>query len=300
MRAHALVLFLLPALASNAAPRVTANGTVLDQATGKPIPNATVMVYSAGVKKGYDQFCPTCYVDCGKRANTGDDGTFTIPNLSPDLQFTLLVVHEGHSAQFIKKLDPAAGPAPATRLAPRTAPANPAQVVRGRVTDNKDLPVADAVVSQQGAIFEYGRAYGDRNWIDLVSVTNANGEFALAYGTTLKAATLLISPRGMAPRLVTLAAVEKRHAVTATLGAVIRGRLLHDGKPVPNAELNLRTHSASSGTTFPDIRIGTNEKGEFVITNVPPGRIWDLFPTMDSLAPLRLAAPVTHLATKDD
>jgi hypothetical protein len=30
------------------------------------------MVYSAGVKKGFDLFCPTCYVDCGKRAVTDE------------------------------------------------------------------------------------------------------------------------------------------------------------------------------------------------------------------------------------
>ena len=36
---------------------------MIDEATNQPVPNATVMVYSAGVKKGYDQFCPTCYVD---------------------------------------------------------------------------------------------------------------------------------------------------------------------------------------------------------------------------------------------
>ena len=67
-----------------------------------------------------------------------------------------------------------------------------------------------------------------------------------------------------------------------------------------NAEFALRTHSQSAGTTFQEVRIGTNEKGEFAITNVPAGRVWDLYPTMDSLAPLGLAAKVTNVATKDD
>ena len=105
MRAHAL--YLLIALALPAAERVTATGTVIDEATNQPVPNATVMVYSAGVKKGYDLFCPTCYVDCGKRATTNETGAFTIANLSGDLVFKLLVIHEGHSSSFINKVDPA-------------------------------------------------------------------------------------------------------------------------------------------------------------------------------------------------
>jgi hypothetical protein len=296
MRAYALfALLTLPAAA-----RVTASGTVVDDTTNQPIPNATVMVYSAGVKTGYDQFCPTCYVDCGKRATTNADGAFTIPNLSPDLIFKLLVIHEGHSSAFINKVDPVAGPAQPAKLKPRTSPENPAQIVRGRLTDAKNLPIPDAVITQQGVIFEQGRAFGDVGWIDLVAVSNKNGEFELAYSKPAASMILQVAPRGMAPRLVTLPTGPAKHAITVTNGATVRGRLMANGKPVPNAELVLTTHSRTSGTTFQDIRIGTNENGDFVITNVPPGRIWDLVPTMDSLAPKGLAAGLVHVATKDD
>jgi hypothetical protein len=49
------------------ADRLATIGSVVDHSTTQSIANATVMVYSAGVKKGYDLFCPSCYVDCGKR-----------------------------------------------------------------------------------------------------------------------------------------------------------------------------------------------------------------------------------------
>jgi protocatechuate 3,4-dioxygenase beta subunit len=75
---------------SLAADRVTLTGKVTDS-SGKPLEDATVMIYHAGVKKGYSTFCPSCYVDCGKRAVTDQTGSFTIPKLDPDLRFELLV-----------------------------------------------------------------------------------------------------------------------------------------------------------------------------------------------------------------
>jgi protocatechuate 3,4-dioxygenase beta subunit len=56
-----------------AAERATATGNVTD-ATGKPLEHAAVLVYEAHVKKGYSIYCPTCWVDCGKRAFTDAEG----------------------------------------------------------------------------------------------------------------------------------------------------------------------------------------------------------------------------------
>jgi len=298
MRIQAFLL--LFALALHAADRVTVAGSVVDQSTMQPIENATVMVYSAGVKKGYDLFCPTCYVDCGKRATTDDKGAFRIEGLSPDLVFNLLVVREGYGAAFIKKVDPAGTPAPSAALKKRTSPDDPSQVVRGRVINAKGQPVRDAVIAQQGIVFELGRSFGDRDWIDLVAVSNRDGEFEMAYSKPAKAMILQVEPRGMAPKLATLPTGATRQNVTVADGATIRGRLVQNGKPVANAEFGLSTHSRISGTVFQEIRIGTNENGEFAITNVPAGRVWDLYARMDSLAPRSLAAELTYVATKDD
>src|SRR5882724_9084781 len=88
---------------------VTATGRVVD-ADGKPVEHATVLVYEAGVKKGYSVFCPTCYTDCGKRSSTDTDGNFAIGGLSRDLLFTLLVVRDGYSAAYLRKVDPVKEP----------------------------------------------------------------------------------------------------------------------------------------------------------------------------------------------
>jgi hypothetical protein len=297
MRALAALFFVV---ALQAADRVTASGSVIDKSTNQPIENATVMVYSAGVKKGYDLYCPTCYVDCGKRTVTDAKGGFQISGLSPDLMFNLLVVRDGYGAVFINKVDPASGSSASAALKQRVSPEDPSQFVRGRVVDGKGTPVRDALIAQQGVIFNQGRQFGDINWIDLVAVSNKEGEFEMAYSKPAQSMILQVAPRGMAPKLVTLPTGATRQSITVTDGAVIRGRLVSNGKPVPNAEFGLSTHSRTSGTFFQEIRIGTNEKGEFVITNVPAGGVWDLYAHMDSLAPRGLAADVTYVTTRDD
>src|ERR1022692_2299442 len=53
-----------------------------------------------------------------------------------------------------------------------------------------------------------------------------------------------------------------RKTMTVTEGATVRGRLLGpDGKPVANAEVGISTHSRNSGSTLPEVRIGTREDG---------------------------------------
>src|SRR5260370_19103719 len=96
-----------------AGERATATGKVVD-AEGKPVEHATVLVYEAGVKKGYSVFCPTCYTDCGKRSSTDADGRFTIGGLSPDLLFTLLAGRGGYFAALPKE----SGSSNTTPLAP--------------------------------------------------------------------------------------------------------------------------------------------------------------------------------------
>src|SRR5271166_4798895 len=68
-------------------------GTIVDE-FGQPAADATVFVYSANLKKGYAIVCPTCWIDCGKRAETNAQGQFTITDVNPALKFRLLVLKE--------------------------------------------------------------------------------------------------------------------------------------------------------------------------------------------------------------
>src|SRR5450432_1797872 len=174
-----LTFAILPALP--AAEHASIGGKVID-ADGSAVKNATVMVYKAGVKTGYSTYCPTCYVDCGKHTATDVEGNFQLNGLSPDLLFTILVIHDGHSAAAVDRVDPAAGPAGPVTLKPRIPVEDSARVVRGRVVDLQGNALRNAVVEQQGVYFAGGgQSYGPNGWIDLISVTNEKGEFEMAY-----------------------------------------------------------------------------------------------------------------------
>lgn len=298
-------LFLLATTCSFSAERVTATGKVTD-ASGQPVEHATVMVYQAGVKTGYSTFCPTCYPDCGKRAVTDSEGNYKIDGLNEDLVFNLLVMRDGFSSKFVKKVDPAAGASETAVLTPRTSPEDPTQYVRGRVVDAHGVPVRDAVVEQQGVSAKNERGQistrfgGTDGWIDSIAVTSDKGEFEVAYGKPAVSMILNVEPRGMSSKLFTLPTGPERKTLTVTDGATIRGRLMKDGKPLANAEIGLITHSRRSGTMFSEVRIGTKEDGTFAITNVPAGRIYEVYAKMDSLAAQGIAGETIECETKDD
>lgn len=297
--AHCFVLAAL-VLPVAGAERASITGKVVD-ATGAALENATVLIYKAGVKTGYSTFCPTCYVDCGKHTTTAADGAFQLNGLSPDLLFTILVLHPGNATATVESLDPAKGLADPVMLKAREAVQDVGRLVRGRVVDLQGHPAKGAVVEQQGILFANGgQSYGASGWVDLLSVTNERGEFEMAYGKPAAKMILSVAARGMAPKLFTLPTGAEQQTMTVAEGATVRGRLVYQGKPVSKAEVGLLSHNRRSGTGYPEVRIGTQEDGTFAITNVPAGRIWVAYPKMESLAERNLAGRSLALETKDN
>lgn len=285
--------------------KATIAGKVVET-SGKPIEHATILVYEAGTRKGYSIFCPTCWVDCGKHTTSDGEGNFTITGLDPNLWFTLLVVHDGYSAAYLKEIDPGKGAAANAVLNARPAVNDVSQLVRGRVVDAYGRPIKDAVVEQRGVTVQGkngqlgGTRFGPRDWIDQMVVTNEEGEFEIAYGAPAVQMILQVTARGMAPKLFTETTGGERKLLAVAEGAVIRGRLVQNGKPVGSAEVGLITHERTAGTVFPEMRVGTKDDGTFVFTNVPAGRIWVLYPKMESLASRDIGADVVLCETKDN
>ena len=284
---------LLPAAISSAADRVTVSGVVTDN-VGKPLENATVMVYHAGVKRGYSTFCPSCYADCGKRTTSDTSGSFRIRNLAPDLWFDLLVVRDGYTAVFISKVDPASGPAATAILAPRADVRDSDRVVRGLVVDPHGLRMRAAVIQPQIVQTPEGSAVAPVPGLEPVAVTNQNGEFELAYSKKATRMLLRVEARGMAPKVALASTGEDRTTITVSDGAVIRGRLMKLGRPVAGAEIGLAPRNQGgvganfkiTGDFYDEVRIGTETDGSFVIPNVPTPVDWYVYGKMESLAAL--------------
>jgi protocatechuate 3,4-dioxygenase beta subunit len=297
--ASMLLLF----VAARATDRVTLAGRVTDE-SGKPIAHATVLVFSAGVRKGYSLFCPTCYRDCGKRALTNDDGTYKIASLSPDLVFTIVATGKGYLAVSQPGIDPLNGPAMDLRLTPEPVIADPLRRVLGQLVDVTGKPVRDALIEPDFATYidDHSRMaiLAPTEWINTFVTSDADGNFQLTAARPVQELTMRVTARGVAMTHFTVSPGETRKKLVLGEGASILGRLLFHGQPVANAEVRLVPHDTGLGRGFPVVRIGTGKDGTFLIANVPPKRIWLLQATMESLAARNLSIDAITVETKRD
>lgn len=304
---YGLSMAILTASLSLAADRITLTGKVTDS-LGKPLAGATVMVYHAGVKKGYSTYCPSCYVDCGKRSVTDKAGSFTIKSLAPGLWFELLVIHDGYTAAFVEKVDPSRGPAATAALTRRVPVEDSARVVRGRVVDTHGRPMPAAVVQTEGVVTADGGTLGTIPGLEPLAATNLKGEFELAYSKPAVGMVLRVEARGMAPKLIAAPTGKAPSTITVSDGAAIRGRLVNHGKPVAGAEVGLIPRARGGYTKkleiygtppYGEVRIGTLEDGSFVIPNVPAPVEWFVYGKMESIAALGATGPVECATVRD-
>jgi uncharacterized GH25 family protein len=289
--------------------RPTISGNVVGP-DGKPLPHTTVLIYHAGVKTGYSTYCPSCYVDCGKRVLTDSKGNFQIKDLAPDLWFELLAVKDGYVPQFAKKVDPAKTSSVALTLRIKPPITDFSGVVRGRVIDDQGQPIPNAVVNPVGVVTDDkgSSMYGTFPGLDPIAVTNKGGEFEIAYAKTTPKMLLNIEARAMAPKFVVMETGPERHSVALSEGATITGRLIANGKPVANAEIGVMPKTrggfgmnlAVSGDPYNEIRIGTRPNGTFTIANVPEPVDWYVYPKMNSISQLGAANPVEVETTRDN
>jgi hypothetical protein len=289
--------------------RVNLTGRVTD-GEGEPIEHATVMVYHAGVKKGYSTYCPSCYADCGKRTTTDAKGMFTFKGLRADLWFELLVALDGYEPAFVKKVDASSSEPVTATLVQRKRVHDLSRIFRGHVENSQGQPIRDAVVQPVGILLDSktGSArYGDIEGLDPIAVTNEKGDFEIAYSTAGLKILVSVEARGMAPAFSVVSAGMERHTITMTVGSTVRGRLVQDGRPIPDAEVGLIGRPRGgfggnlqlAGYPYDELRVGTQQDGTFVITNVPSPVDWYVYGKMESVA-RRGATGVVECATKHD
>jgi Carboxypeptidase regulatory-like domain len=308
MRALLLAAILsFAALLSGTTPRrPSLAGTVLDS-NGNPLAGVTVMIYHAGVKVGYSTFCPSCYVDCGKRVVTDAKGAFEVKDLAPGLWFTLLAARDGYVPEITKSIDPVKVPPVSLKLTARPSTTDFSGTVRGRVVEADGSPVPDAIINPTGLVIGESSTYGTVPGLQPISVTNKRGEFELAYSKPTPKMLLEVEARGFAPKFAVLETGPDRRSVILTDGATIVGRLVQNGKPVPNAQIGLIAKERGAfggnlkliGNPYEVVRIGTDANGRFTIPNVPAAVDWYLYATMDSISALGATSPIEVRVVKD-
>jgi hypothetical protein len=299
----------LTAAPALAADHVTLSGKVVDDA-GKPVDHATVLIYHAGVKQGYSTFCPSCYVDCGKRAITNLDGTFTIQGVDSDLLFQLLAVRDRFQPAFVNHVDPLAPIGPAAVLTPKTKTPLPSNMVRGHVVDDQGRPLRDAVVQPEGistTTLPNGKPskdevsmYGTIKGLEPVAITDGKGDFEISHDKGALGMMLLFEARGFAPKLQALSTGVERTTVSVSQGAAVRGRLIDHGQPVAGAEIGLIArnrggfggHLTIIGNPYDEIRVGTQADGSFVLADVPSPVEWYVYAKMESVSQRGATEPV--------
>jgi uncharacterized GH25 family protein len=301
-----LVLLCSTAVSLAATGRATLHGTILD-AKGNPLPGVTVMVYHAGVKTGYSIYCPSCYVDCGKRVLTDAHGNFQINDLAPDLWFTVLAARDGYVPKFTKAIDPAKDPTPTLKLDAAPPPTDFSKVVRGRVLDAHGSPIPDAVITPLGLEVDGNSMYGSFEGLQPIAVTNRQGNFAISFNKATSKMMLTIEGRAFAPKVLVMPSGPERHSVELFEGATITGRLVIDGKPVGNAQIGLiplhrglfQNHLKILGDPYDEIRIGTDDKGRFTVTNVPAAVDWLVYAKMASVSGQGATIPIEVKVDRD-
>jgi hypothetical protein len=102
---------------------------------------------------------------------------------------------------------------------------------------------------------------------------------------------LRVEARGMAAKVVLVPTGEERAIITVAEGALVRGRLVNQGKPVGGVEVGLVPRTPGgvganfqiTGDFYGETRIGTEPDGSFAITNVPTPVDWYVYGKMEAL-----------------
>jgi hypothetical protein len=280
-------------------------GSAVDS-SGRPISDATVMVYHAGVLNGYSTFCPSCYRDCGKRAKTDASGSYIIANLASGLWFDLLFVRNGYAPEIVRVKDASAGIVTVATLKVRSSAADPSHTAKGHVVDLGGRAVPDAVVTTVGVEGQHGSIIGTIPGLDPLAVTDQNGNFEVDYKRPAKRMLVTVESRTLALRFATLVTGPQSQIIELEEGATVRGHVVQDGKPVADAEIGLIGQkrggfgSALSivGDPYPEMRIGTQQDGTFAISDVPTGVQWFVYAKMESVATRGAAEPKVCLTAR--
>ena len=275
-------------LSTPATARPALSGSIRSD-DGKPVEGALVFIYTARPRSGTSTTCPSCYLDCRKRARTGANGEFSIPSLDPQLLFEVGATAEGYLAAFQRGVDPAAGPLAVSLAQQPPLPKEPKHVLRGRVLDGDGAPVVGALVEpigyqigEPGPQMSYRRTFGAFG-VD-PTITGADGRFAFAIPLDVDALFISVEARDLAPKTFDQVATGGDERVLQLgPGRAIRGRVVRDGQPVAGAVLGVAQVSRNAETFVGERTAETDRDGRFLLLNLPPDEPLVFYGKVDGL-----------------
>jgi hypothetical protein len=265
---------------------------VIRGSDGKPLPDARVFVYTAKPRVGAGITCPSCYPDCGKGARTSVDGEFEIPSVDPELTYRLIVLAKGHRPMFITNADPTGAAVKAKLREAKFGEVPLENQTYGKIINESGKPVSGATIEvsgvKKGTSTRYG---GTSSTIDSMAVTDDNGEFVINGSEPFDSVTVTIDGPRVAKRRVWLDG-GKSHFIRMDAGVTVTGRLLNDGKPVPNVVVAMATQERESSVFMRGFEVATDRDGKFNLEAVPADNRYFLYTKMADMRPLSLALPL--------
>ncbi len=256
-------------------------GVVSDD-RGDTLFEATVFIYTAGPRVGTSTLCPSCYLDCRKRATTDKDGTFRIPALDPSLLFRLLVVGKNHKSKFVNKVDPLAGPVNVALERLEREKYGPKQTLSGRVVNSDGEPVFGAVVNFDIFFGEEANCGGDCAGVDQAAVSDHDGRFLITSEKKFDWMTVTAEAPGLARRRFFKLDSSQTHELRLTEGATVTGRLQKAGQLLKGFSVGLVSVDRSDDSTG-GFEATTNDEGFFCFQNIPPYHEYFVYGLMRSL-----------------
>jgi protocatechuate 3,4-dioxygenase beta subunit len=212
---------------------------------------------------------------------TDSAGRFQLTNVSPDFVYRLLFAAQNFETELFDGADPLAGD---LTMPLRIKGAKPEGFfVHGRLIGPDGKPVIGATVEPDGLGMDNSTSWGGNHGFPDRVVSDADGEFIMARQQPFTRLSVDVKAAGLAPaNKVWLAQSNGVQEIKMGIGARIKGRVVKDGKPLPNMRLGIAAQERNSEVFQGHYETSADANGVFELKYLPPKTAWYLYGLMSS------------------
>jgi hypothetical protein len=193
------------------------------------------------------------------------------------LLFRLLISAPGHRPDYLRDADPQFGGAQLKLKLLRFTKVPPTQRVTGKLIDPAGRPVAGARIEVGGTRYgEVSYSSATTAKVDPMALSDEKGEFFLDCTNDVAAITVTIEAPRLAKRRAWLD-TGKAHLIRMKSGVTVTGRILNQGKAVPQSTLTMDTEDRESSVFLRGFEVATDADGRFKLAHVPAETAFTLY-----------------------